>query len=510
MNARTWSSFFGAVLLMAGCSDPLADIEVTVLDVPDGSDSLLVESAVDAEILEDRVIAANNQRFILRIPSGSSGDVKLKITARDTGLCRLGNGAEVVRYEVGQKPQVAVRMAALKEAICTLALHAPPTGRIYSCPTGIACANGATCNYEFPRGQKIQLDTTALSRWEGDCAGLDTCELSLDRNMDVRASAASCTGDTCWIERSKIGQYVSDPYELSFRRMWGPAADDLWVVGDQGRRMHWNGACWSQYQDPDGPWKIIPSLMDIWGTGPDDIWSVGLTPGASILHYQAGTWRIDPASTQYQQLQGMHGLAKDDIWAVGMKGVVLHYDGMQWSAVSAGTTQDLYTVWAAGKNDVWIGGAKTLRHWDGTAWSDATIRYNDMPPPSNRQMIMTIFGTTPQNIWAAGMHSVILHYDGSSWQEDPRSQQDDPTHNMFRRLWGMHERHLWLTGTNCLILNFTGANWRPDGKSHFLKDNCYLEGVFGTSQNDVWLSGGGLNIPGLGARLDGLLMRYRP
>lgn len=498
------------IAYFAGCGEPYADIVVNLVNLTEETETVMVESAVEGQALDPTVIPAANRRFIIRIPASSSGEVMITTTSRDAGECRLGRGTVSVHYERGLRPEVSIDVVALAEARCPLVIHAPPSGRVFSCPDGVTCASGQTCEYEYPRGQKLNLDTTALSQWSGACQGSDTCSLTMDRKQEVTAAVSHCTGATCWVDRAKTGDYVSEPYQLSLRRIWGASADDLWVVGDQGRRMHWNGACWSQYQDPEGPPKTTEELMDVWGSSKDNLWAVGLKPNRSILHYQAGVWSADSAAKLYQDLLGVHGRSDEDFWAVGKKGVILHFDGTRWSQVMGGTSQDLYAVWVAGKDDVWVGGAQVLKHFDGSTWRDAAIVYNAAPPPSARQMIMTLWGTTPQNLWAAGMHNLILHFDGTQWQEDPRSQQDEPERNMYRRIWGAHERHIWIVGTNCQILNWTGESWKPDAKSRYLKENCYFEGVFGTSALDTWVAGGGLNIPGLGPRVDGLLLRYRP
>lgn len=514
MRLRSLSFLRTCVLALlcssAGCADELADVIVGVTDVPVGTESLHIETSVDATALEAKDLPGAPRRFIVRIPSRQRSQVQITLMARDKGGCRLGTGVGSAAYEPGQKPNVDIQIPALSTPLCPLTVHAPARGRVYTCPETASCADGATCTYEVAMGQVLQLDTTEFSQWSGACEGLDTCKVTMDAQREVIATNTHCMGDTCWRERTRVGEYVSDPYQISFRRIWGASADDLWVVGDHGRRMHWNGACWTQYADPEGPPKTTEELMDIWGSSRKDIWAVGLKPGRSLLHYDGQSWQTDPAAALHQDLQAVHGRTADDFWAVGMKGVVLHYDGKDWSSVPIGSTNDLYSVWVVARNDVWIGGYQTLKHYDGTAWRDAVIRYNAAPPPANRQMIHALFGFTGNDIWAAGLHNIILHYDGTSWQEDPFSQQDDPEHGMYRRLWGAHNRHVWLVGSRCRIYNFTGANWKADAKSSFMKDNCYLESVFGVGPNDAWAAGGGLNIPGLGTRFDGLLMRYRP
>jgi hypothetical protein len=39
------------------------------------------------------------------------------------------------------------------------------------------------------------------------------------------------------------------------------------------------------------------------------------------------------------------GLARDDVWAAGSGGTLLHYDGSSWQPQFTGTTQALHALW---------------------------------------------------------------------------------------------------------------------------------------------------------------------
>ena len=60
----------------------------------------------------------------------------------------------------------------------------------------------------------------------------------------------------------------------------------------------------------------------------------------------------------------MWGTSSSDVWVVGDRALVLHYDGKQWSRVPVGGLEglrpDLYAVWTAEPGHVWIGGEGTV------------------------------------------------------------------------------------------------------------------------------------------------------
>ncbi len=62
-------------------------------------------------------------------------------------------------------------------------------------------------------------------------------------------------------------------------------------------------------------------------------------------------------------LNGVWGSSGSDVFAVGMDGTILHYDGIGWSALSGGTTWHLNDVWGSGGGDVFaVGDAGTIVH----------------------------------------------------------------------------------------------------------------------------------------------------
>ena len=44
-------------------------------------------------------------------------------------------------------------------------------------------------------------------------------------------------------------------------------------------------------------------------------------------------------------LNAVWGRARDDVWAAGSGGTLLHYDGASWQPELSGTTQPLHALW---------------------------------------------------------------------------------------------------------------------------------------------------------------------
>jgi hypothetical protein len=55
-------------------------------------------------------------------------------------------------------------------------------------------------------------------------------------------------------------------------------------------------------------------------------------------------------------LRGVWGTSWSDVYAVGMGGTILHYDGISWSSMTSGTSEELEGVWGTASNDVYAVG----------------------------------------------------------------------------------------------------------------------------------------------------------
>ena len=66
-----------------------------------------------------------------------------------------------------------------------------------------------------------------------------------------------------------------------------------------------------------------------------DVWVVG--DGGLVLHFDGTTWTEQ--SVGAGALRSVFALSTSDVWACGDNGMLLHYDGSNWSAVASGTSR---------------------------------------------------------------------------------------------------------------------------------------------------------------------------
>ena len=149
---------------------------------------------------------------------------------------------------------------------------------------------------------------------------------------------------------------------------------------------------------------------------------------------------------QGARLEGISGVSASDIWAVGVNGAIIHYDGTQWSVQSIGTGYRLNDVWAVGTNDIFAVGLNgTIIHYDGTDWAEQNSGVTTQ--------LWEVWGTSSNDVFAVGQDGTILHYDGTSWTQQPSGT----TMNLYS-LWGSSGSDVFAGGVS-VILHFDGGRY---------------------------------------------------
>ncbi len=184
------------------------------------------------------------------------------------------------------------------------------------------------------------------------------------------------------------------------------------------------------------PNQAIPSpcgsLTGIAAVSSTNIWAVGTntnvgTPGelgSLIEHWDGHTWKYVPVpATVGSTLRAVAAVSSSDVWAVG-SGVIMHYDGRQWSVSPTQQRFDLHAVVALSPTNLWAVGTGSshnvavaqIVHWDGTQWRPAAI------PTIPNSSLLGISAVSAKDVWAVGsattnfMKPLVLHWNGAVWR----------------------------------------------------------------------------------------------
>jgi hypothetical protein len=110
------------------------------------------------------------------------------------------------------------------------------------------------------------------------------------------------------------------PGVRAFFKVWGAGPDDVWIVGQNGVVLHWDGVGFTEFGV-----GVSQDLIGIWGNGADDITVVGGRGTAAMAHYDGMVWSSAPPS-RYPGLNGIWTRRADVAHAVGVEGTVLRVD----------------------------------------------------------------------------------------------------------------------------------------------------------------------------------------
>lgn len=179
--------------------------------------------------------------------------------------------------------------------------------------------------------------------------------------------------------------------EVKLFGVWGASRDDLWAVGgvpDQSSVvLRWDGTTWSRMTDAPtvGDGQLGGTWYKVWGSAPDDVYLCGQL--GTLVHWDGARFdRIDLSDAGVGPRDGLftvHGRARDEVYVVGglpAQGKVVHYDGARWAPIAGldlSRTQLLTGVYEDPAGDlalVGLGGARFLRTGPDGAFRDDSLR----------------------------------------------------------------------------------------------------------------------------------------
>ncbi len=222
----------------------------------------------------------------------------------------------------------------------------------------------------------------------------------------LAAAEGACSADRwCWRRPRPRGSRINSVYAT--------APYNLWLVGEAGYVLQWNGTRWREHALPEPPFRSAMNLGSITGRGPSDMWIGG---GDLLYHWDGASWEprdvilpgvdqafhgiweapntdlwvamdygmtrrsiggepladfpVPPAQAPLSELGSVWGTAADDLWIAGRPGRMFHWDGHAFTEFPTGTYKSGGDLIGASATDAWVGGYDgTLVHWNGAAWS---------------------------------------------------------------------------------------------------------------------------------------------
>jgi len=325
-------------------------------------------------------------------------------------------------------------------------------------------------------------------------------------------------------------------YGVVLNVVYGTAADDVYFAGDRGTLLHWNG-----FTVESIPFPTNASLQSLWSSGvTGDFW-VAANDGTLWHHTDAGFVNVVAQSNALRAVVGspvLPGGGTPEVWALGDRGSIWRRRNTGNQLVYGGTTESLKSAWMSGPGDLWaVGLGGTLLHWDGAQfirngggrhglpvgrWGNSdglflAMDNNDVLHFSNSgwlgldvhpsTVLMGLYGFPSQDLWGVGTVSALYRRTNSGWMF-----QDGLSGALFKEtlysLWGSSAADMWAVGTRATISHIKAGKFAaaisiqdllelPPNPP--LKDPLTLWSVWGSSATNVWTVGD----QGLIAHIDG-------
>lgn len=293
---------------------------------------------------------------------------------------------------------------------------------------------------------------------------------------------------------------------ITARGIWGSSVTDVFVVGDGGTIVHWDGIQWIKmrvsflskleavagssaaevFAVGDGGaierytgagWAddlmVSPAsqLRDLWVAGPDELYAVGATGSSTIFHYQAGAWTSETSNVAIPgTLTAVWGRSPTDVFAVGQLAGTHRTASSTWTTISSGEIGAAAAVWGDAST-VYAVGSRVVAY-DGTSWTTITSAdhtYNGVwVAPSGKVWLSAIDG--------------IGHLTGTTVAYDIAQGQ-------YNAIWGASETDVFAVGIGTV---------QHGGDSGFvamtIPTTATLTGVWGRAADDVFAVGVGSTV----------------
>ena len=161
------------------------------------------------------------------------------------------------------------------------------------------------------------------------------------------------------------------------------------------------------------------AFLSVWGPSADDVWVVGGQYDAGyVLRGSGSDWSPQPLPEGTPLLNWVHGTSSSDIWLAGLSGTLLHWDGSAWTDHSVETDAAFWGLYAHPSGEVlavggasrWGGEAAMIWRYDGSAWASV-----DLPEPFTELTNLFKVNHDGSQYWLVGAGGAALAGDGASF-----------------------------------------------------------------------------------------------
>ncbi len=273
--------------------------------------------------------------------------------------------------------------------------------------------------------------------------------------------------------------------------------NDIWAVGEIHTKdtdrwnedstkwlqpynaAHWNGEKWELKKiDWDG---IVSELTCVYAFSNHDVW-FGVT---NLIHWNGTKFQKNwnPVLIQFSDkiVNKIWGTSANDLFIVGNKGMIAHYDGKQWQRIESETNVRLLDIY--GTTKVWICGWKDLQptvllnidngNVSKIIESENILNENSLIKISGG--IFSLWTDAHDNLYVLTWNSLYRCYHGDVNQVKALWNVRKPSQWAYRKVRGNSANDIVTVGDRGRILHFNGVTWKQF--NNLLNKHDYLYSV---------------------------------
>jgi hypothetical protein len=243
--------------------------------------------------------------------------------------------------------------------------------------------------------------------------------------------------------------------------------------------------------------------VHFFGFSPNDFWFVRGDIAYNAINKRAKEYRLVTLGVLHFPedggLNSCWGTSSSDMFFVGDKGTILHFNGTTFSKFPQVTTKHLYRVWGTSHDDVWATGfnqstaQSVLLHYDGSGWTEQDLaQIGDIRPFAHALGEVWATDSAGQKIVVASGSLFHRRTANGAWRSDSGLIQNRLGDGSFVGLWhvrGNSINDLCAAGDGGFISHWNGKTWKRYDELYNPGDALYITDATHQSGNTIVVAG---------------------
>jgi hypothetical protein len=262
------------------------------------------------------------------------------------------------------------------------------------------------------------------------------------------------------------------------KSIWGSSSHDVYIAGHNdlsgGTMFRFDGSTWRPVplaSAEGGPVQGVIDLSQVIGFTANDVYAAGgvtpaggapgTIPSSLVVHFDGTSWsamQVPPG----KMLNGIWGQYRDEMWAAGVSGTLIHYIALTWLPAIFADTVSFSSVSGVSPDDVcalaWRSDTgvhdttfRYLWHWNGGVWSvaDSFAEVAGHPDRFGTRSVWSLLAIT----YTGGRG--MFRQDGSKWDIIVPAQGS----GLFNAIYGTVNYSLFVVGDGSGVFHVNQNDW---------------------------------------------------